>query len=256
MGLSVSSLVRGVIAKLAPQAQSDSAQSDYPIRLKRYGEVNISETASNLYGYAEEGSFLVACTPTAGTGGTGVTAQIVINLTGPAILIQNNEPASGKSLNMAWVKMIATAAATSTTSQYYACHLDNTLRTPTTNNYLSLTANSSNGMTAAIAQPTVLLQNSATVSVIPAASSAVRIVGRGCLGGLNIIGDEMIINFGSHEISPHAGLTAAQAAAPSKRVSNAPPVSIGPGQSLAIHLWGLAQSAAYSPEVEIAMWAR
>jgi hypothetical protein len=110
-------------------------------------------------------------------------------------------------------------------------------------------------MTSAIATPTVLLQNNATVSVIPAAQSP-RTLARGCLGGLNIVGDEMIINFGSQEIAPHPGLTAVQAAAPSKRVSNAPPISIGPGQSLAIHLWGLAQAAAYSPEVEIAMWAR
>jgi len=252
-------LIQGFVSRLLPGAFIDDRDDAKPVRMKRYGEINISEADGSLYGYSDEGSVLVATNATIGTGLTGVTAQIVFNDTGPALYIYNSENAANpnaKSLYLGYLKMIATAAATTSTSQHYAGVLDTVYRTITTDNYATIVPVNPNGATAVGATPIVKFQNNATVSLIAASSVAKRIVCRGTLGGLNIVGDEMIISFGRGDISPHPGLTAVQAAGVSKRVSNAPPVIIGPGQTFTLHLWGLAQAAAYSPEIELVMWAR
>lgn len=257
--LAPSALVKGIVGKLLPSSFVDDRDSDKPARLKRYGEVAISEADSNLYGYCEEGTILLALSATPGTGLTGVTAQTSFSDTGPACYIYNPEnPANpnAKSLYLGYIKMIASAAATSTTSQRYAGVLDVVSRAFSVDNTTALTVITSNGNVSPIITPTVKWQNNATVSTLAASSASKRIVCNGCIGGLNIVGDEMIVSFGRGDISAHPGLTAAQAAGVSKRVSNAPPVIVGPGQSFAFHTWGLAQAAAYSPEVEICMWAR
>jgi len=252
-------LIQGFVSRYLPQAFSDDRDDAKPLRMKRYGEVCVSEADANLYGYSEEGSLIVATSATISTGLVGVTAQTAFNDTGPALYIYNAEnPANpaAKSLYLGYLKMLASAAATTATSQHYAGILEPGLRTIATDNFANLTQVNPNGNAAVPVTPIVKFQSNATVSAISASTAAKRIVCRGGLGGLNIIGDELIVVFGRGDIAPHAGLTAAQAAATSKRVSNAPPVIIGPGQTFTLPLWGLAQSAAYSPEVELVMWAR
>jgi len=248
-------LIQGFVSRILPSPFIDDRDDAKPVRLKRYGEVSISEADCNLYGYCEEGSLMVATNPTIGTGLTGVTAQIVFNDTGPALYVYNNDPV--KSLCIGYLKMIATAAATSTTSQHYAAIVDPARGTLiTTDNFTTITPVCPNGGASIPFTPVVKFQNSATVSVIAASSASKRVIARGVLGGLNIVGDELIIVFGRGDMATHPGLTAAQAAAPSKRVANAPPAIVAPGATFMVHLWGLAQAAAYSPEIELVMWAR
>jgi hypothetical protein len=248
-------IFQGIVARVLPSAFVDDRDSAKTVRLKRYGEVNISEADGSLYGYCDEGSLMVATNATISTGLTGVTAQTAFNDTGPALYIYNNH--STLSLYMGYLKMVTTAAATSTTIQSFACILDPARSTTiTTNNFATLTPVNPNGSLAVSFAPVILFQNNATVSQIAASSSSKRIVARGNLGGLNVAGDEFIINFGRGDHTTHAGLTAAQSAALSKRVANAPPVVIGPGHTFTVHCWGTSQAAAYSPEVELVMWAR
>ncbi len=247
--------IQGFVSRVLTSAFADDRDVAKTVRLKRYGEVNISEADGSLYGYADEGSLMVFTNAVISTGLTGVTAQIVFNDTGPALYVYNNDPV--KSLYLGYIKMIATAAATSTTSQHFAAVLDPARGTLiTTDNFANLTGVNPNGALPLACAPVVKFQNNATVSAIAASSASKRIVARGMLGGLNFVGDEFIVNFGRGDHTTHAGLTAAQAAAPSKRVANAPPVIVAPGATFTLHTWGLAQAAAWSPEVELVMWAR
>ncbi len=250
-------LMQGFVSRLLPTPFTDDRDDAKPIRLGRYGEQKISETDCNLYGYCEEGSLMVATSPTVGTGLVGVTAQIVYNATGPSVYIYNAEAAGGKSIYMGSIRQIASAAATSSPVHYYAAILDPTFRAITTDNFAAaIVPINPNGNCPVPCTPIIKLQSSATVSVIGAASGAARYVARGQLGALNIIGDEFIVNFGRGDHIGHPGLTAAQAVANSKRVSNAPPVIIPPGATFTFHQWALAQAASASPEYEITMWAR
>ncbi len=247
--------IQGFVSRLLASGFADDRDVAKTVRLKRYGELNISEADASINGYAEEGSMIVCTSGTISTGLTGVTAQVVFNDTGPALYVYNPDPV--KSLYMGYLKMIASAAATTTSSQHYACILDPARSTLiTTDNFANLTQVNPNGGAALSVAPVVKFQNNATVSLIAASSASKRIVARGGLGGLNIVGTEMIINFGRGDHTTDPGLTAAEVAGPSKRVRNAPPVVVGPGCTFTVHLWGIAQAAAYSPEVELVMWAR
>jgi hypothetical protein len=247
--------IQGYVMRLLSGGIGDDRDAAKTIRLKRYGEVNVSEADCNQYGYAEEGSFLIATSPTIGTGLVGVTAQVAYNATGPSVYVYNNDPI--KSLYLMYLKQIASAAATSSTAHYYACVLDPTYRAITTDNFATaITPVNPNGGIGVPLTPVIKFQSSATVSVIAAASGSARTVARGQLGGLNIIGDEFIVAFGKGDHTGHPGLTGAQVAGLSKRVSNAGPVIVGPGQTFTIHQWALAQAASASPEFELAMVAR
>ncbi len=104
---------------------------------------------------------------------------------------------------------------------------------------------------------TIKVQNSATASVIAGKSPQARRVCRGVLGGFPVVGDEMTMLFGRGNQHGHAGLTAAEAAAIRKSVSNCPPVIIAPGQSFTLSVFFPAiTTSAINPEVEIALWAR
>lgn len=202
---------------------------------------------------------MMVTNPTVSTGMTQVAAQTTFVDTTPNMYIYNPEVQSNpnaKSIYLDYIKMIATAAATAATAIHYAIVLDTVARNLSTDNTQSLTPVNPNGNASNILAPTVKWQNSATASVIVASSASKRLVGRGVLGGLNVAGDEMVIVFGSTDVGATAGLTAAQAAALSRRVSNSPGIVIGPGQSLVLHLWAPSSSASWNPELEIGFWAR
>ncbi len=252
-------LIQGFVGRLLPQLFTDDRDDGKPVRLKRYGEVNVSEFDTSLNGYAEEGSFLVATSPTPGTGltwGFAAAWQSYLD-TQPAIYIQNDEQPGGKSLYLGWVKLITTAATTATTSVQFAGVLDTVARSITTNNTLAIVPVNPNSDTAVNVACTIRVQNSATASAIAARSLAARTVCRGVLGGFPVAGDEMTVLFGRGNMHGHAGLTAAQAVAVRKSVSNCPPVIIAPGQSFTMGVYFPAiTTSAINPEVEIAMWAR
>ena len=268
MALPGSSLIKGLVARILPQANIDNPQIDVPPRLAKYGElygqIALPPTSHSL---CEEGSYMVATNPTVSTGLTQVAAQTTFVDTTPVFYIWNAEnPAdpAAKTLWLHYIKMMATAVGTAATSWHYAFVLDNVARALSTDNMLAIVPvnpGGANGKSTIIpfggsGSSIFKIQNSATASVIAASSPNKRLVARGVLGGLNIVGTEMVIVFGSTDIGGHAGLTAAEAAAPGRRIDNAPPVGIPPGFSLTGHLWGIASTAAFGPEVEIGMWAR
>jgi hypothetical protein len=251
--------ISGVVAKLLQNATAtvDGNATDSRVRLGKYGEILTPFAAPTRHQLVEEGSYMIATNPTVSTGQTQVAAQTSFSDTsfGAGFYLQNNEATGGKTLWLDYVKMIATAAATSTTSVHYAAIVD-TARSITANNMLAITPVNPNGALGNIITPTLLWQNSASASTLVASSGAKRLVARGALGGLNIAGDELVVVFGSTDVGAHAGLTAAESAAPSRRVSNSPAIGIAPGQCCTFTMWAIGSSASWNPEFELGMFAR
>ena len=268
MALPGSVLIKGLVARVLPTRSLDSNDIDAAPRLTGYREQYAQSVLPPTdHSLLEEGCYMVATNPTIGTGLAMVAAQTAFSDTAPNLYIWNAEnpadPAS-KTIYLRHIKLIATAAGTAATHWRYAFILDNVARALSTDNMLAIVPVNPGG---ANGKGTVIpfggsgnsvfkFQNSATASAIAASSPNKRIVGQGVLGGLNIVGDEMVIAFGTTDVGAHAGLTAAQVAGISRRVSGAPAIGIPPGFSLVGNLWAPASSATFTPELEVAMWAR
>lgn len=217
----------------------------------RYGETFVS----NVFGTSDhilagEGSYMIATNTTVGTGQTWVAAQTAFADTTPNWYIQNNEnPANGsaKSLHFRFLKMISTAVATSTSLIRYAAILDPVARTLSTDNTATITPTCFSGNVSPTSLPLIKVQNSATASVITASSAAKRLLANGTLGGLNVVGTEFQINFGSTDAGGGQNGVAAETI-PNRRVNNEGPIIVGPGQNVTIHVWLVGSSASPAPE--------
>lgn len=232
-----------------PVKTTDSTAADVPLRLNGYGELATRSAAQ--YDLAEEGALFVATNPTISTGMTWVAAQTAFSDTAPNFHIRNAATAGGKSVRLHSLKMIATAAATSATAIHYAVIMDVVLRAIGTNNTAAIVPVNVNGNVGNSLDVLVNVQNSATVSAITASSASKRIVARGCLGGLNIAGEEMQICFGD-PIGGSSVFTAVSAAGqPGRRSTAAPAVVIPPQGTATIHIWMPASSASFDPEFEL-----
>lgn len=243
----------GLIQALLGTKTGDSTVAERPFRMNGYSELAVRDTPANYYGQAEEGSLIVATNPTVSTGMTFVTAQTAFSDTAPNFYIYNTEPAGGKSLRLHYLKMITTAAGTSATAWHYAVVLDASARAFSTDNTATITPVNPNGGATLSSIPQIKVQNNASTSVIGASSASKRLVARGTLGGLNIVGDVMQIYFGEMTPSAMAATAVTQAGQPGRRVDNSPPIIIPPGASAVIHIWGVASAAAFSPEFEMLM---
>ncbi len=251
--------LQGFVSRLLPTAFTDDRDVAKTIRLKKYGEVNVSEFDRSQYGYCEEGSYMVATTTTPGTGFawsiSGNGCQSFVD-TAPQLYIFNPEPAGGKSLYLSHVKLIVTTGVTAATGGKFAFFMDTTARSFSTDSGTQLNVVSPNGNTAAPVAVVCKVQNSTTPSVASAIVSSRRIAQGWLCGTIPLVGDEYIMAFGRGDIAGHPGLTAVETTC-RKLVTNHPPCIIPPQSSLAGHFWFPAlTTAAIVPEVEIAMWAR
>jgi hypothetical protein len=256
MARAPASLSCGVVQTASPTKLADSQNADVSLRVNAYSELAIRDTPANYYGLCEEGSLLLATNPTVSTGATWVAAQTAFSDTTPNWYIANNEVAGGRGLRLHYLKMIATAACTSGASIHYAIKIDTVFRAVTTDHILAITPVNPNGLVSNIAAPTVHVQNSATASVVPAASINARLVARGVIGGLTIAGDELMIAFGEMLAGGMAPTAVTQAGQPGRRVTTSPPIIIPPQGCAMIHIWAPSSSASFNPEFELLMSAR
>lgn len=250
-------MATGNIGKILPAPYADDREQDHVLRLKRYGEVNVSEAGPNDFGYAEEGSYFHATNVAVGTGATWVTAQTSFSDVAPNWYIENIEDATNPNAKSIWVKfikMITTAVATSATLIRYAAILDSP-RAFGTDNTLLITPTCPNGACSPNVSPIIKVQNNATASALAASSAKKRIVANGMLGGLNVVGTTLQVNFGQLDAGG-PGNGAVAETVPVRRVECDLPIVIPPGKSLAIHVWLVASAAAPNPEWTIGMVAR
>lgn len=248
-------VTKGVANRGLPQPVADNVREGTPIRLSRYGGQITESVVSTKQVLADEGGYFVATNPTPGTAFAYPVLAAFADTTPGIYMFNKDAPAnaSAKRIYLDYIKIIVTTVPASTTSANFAIKLDSAARALTTDNTVSLIPANVNMDLGTASLALVKAQNSATASVIAAGSASSRLVSRGVLGGLPIVGDELVIAFGS--VDPAGAYGATNVA--SRKVTSAPPVVIGPGQSLAFSLWFIGNAATgLSYELEVGWWER
>ena len=246
--------IQGQAARALPTAIAADGTVDQPVRLNEYRElVMANQTPPTNHQLANEGSYYIVTTPTPGTG-LASDIKTSYSATVPFAYIFNSGLSGGRSdlrVFLDYIKLIVTVAPASTTQSHWALVLDTAARAITTDNTTAMTPKSPNGIITATGAVSVFKsQSSGTASAIAGATNG-RVVGRGTWGGLPIIGDELVIACGKH-VDGYAGTSVT-----ARKVSNAPPVIIGPGQSLTLFTWWVSNaSTGLSYELEAGYWER
>src|SRR4051812_7519211 len=109
MSLSAQALVKGLVSRLLPTTNFDSANNDAAIRLGRYGEAAVLPFVRKQHLLVDEGSYFIASTGTQ-------TGQISSPATGwvattPAMVIYNTDSASNlsaKRIYLDYVNLVTT----------------------------------------------------------------------------------------------------------------------------------------------------
>lgn len=242
----------GQTAKIQPVSGADGIAQG--LRSDHFGAVAPWHVAPTRHQFAEEGSYILATNPTVSTGLTWVAAQTAFSNTAPNFYVANVD--AKRSLYLDYLKLIATAVATTAASIQFAIHVDIVGRTFSgADNTTVIVPVNPNGGLPLLTQPIIKAQNSATVSAMNVPSATSRLVGRGNLGGLNIAGTEMLLTFGSTDAGCYPG-SADAANQPGRRGASCPPIIIPPLGSATIYIWMPGSAASFNPEFELGMWAR
>jgi hypothetical protein len=200
---------------------------------------------------ADDGYF-VTNNPTLDTGLATLAAPVNGADIEPFIILKNNDVVvdkGGKLIYPDYIRLTCTAAGTAGASLRISAKIDNVARytsgstlTPTPKN-----ANMNSGVT------TIALVYAGPL-VAAAAGSAQRMLGEVLARmAIPVVGDEFVLKFGAGAPQPSI---AKNGTAPTIYVINFPPVILGGGDSLLIHLWLPSQSAASSYLVEVGHWEK
>lgn len=235
------------VSRALPQALPDTSQAD--VRGGRYGEQYSIPILGRKQALADEGSFFIATNPTPGTP-IAVTTSITsfaetAGAVGVGLLLRNIDAAGGKRVYLDYLKLMIVQVPTSATSWQWALVQDqNPIRY--TSGGSAITPVSPNGDI--VAPSVVQMYFGALTTAVPTSR---RTVGRGTFRGvIPTTFDEYMLVFGSEEGGGHA----TGAAASGRLVGATAPVILGPGQNLALTMWGTANAAAPSFEFEMG-WA-
>jgi hypothetical protein len=220
--------VRGYVAQTLPNANADG--TSVWLRLARNGEIIVKNSSESFQQQADEGSYFVATNPTIGTAvATAVNASYDITK-GHFVIFNNNTTASGIRCYPDYIKMIPTVAPASGTNAMYALQLDNTNRY-SAGGAVGTVKNVNMDNTTKTSSTSVYAPTGGTIITVGTATSAARIVGRGVLRSvIPAVNDAMILKFGY-------GNNISSATAAGTTVAVAPPIVVGPQQSLVVIIW-------------------
>jgi len=234
-GLGVVAQLVGFVASKLPQFSADSSNAIQNVRLGSYGEVAVNNYLSKKFGPAVEGSYFSTVTT---PGGQIVIPAIVTSYANTAgvFWFQNNNPVGGRTAYLDYLKLTCTTVPASTTQFRYAIIRDTAQQLAgtsylTTNN--SSTAVPANTSAAGPASGCLVgYQSAVTANVNTAPTANGAVIACGAIGGLPIIGDEFVIDFGGDQAQSWAGVAVA-----SRKVSAAPAIALAPGQQIMIVPW-------------------
>jgi hypothetical protein len=241
-------------SRALPQIYQDSALVANP-RSSRYNEAYVQSITPTKHILADEGQYFVATNPTIGT---GVAHALLTAYTSTSALfvIRNNDSTGGKRIYLDYMRLLLTAAPAAGVSLEFALQVDSASRAPTANNVAITPVNvNSDSSTASVANVQAF---SAGALTVPAPGSTARTVGRGRIPtGINVVGDEYVLQCGTDCPGPSGVLTAIRATQPARLLAGMAPIVIGPTQSLVIYRWSLTETTtAPSYEYELGWWER
>ena len=207
-------------------------------RADGYGNLAVNTFFNKKQALAAEGSYFVTTNPTPGTAIAG-TVSATYSATAPFFIFQNTNQPGGPVAYLDYLKLIVTTAAASGTTAYMAVVRDTLIPQLTTNNMTTGTPVPINTLAPIASKSQFLYQSSSSASVLGTRTPSAAVVGRGSVGGITIVGDELVFDFGALDPAAWNGLTAAQATAPGRKVSVLPPITVAPQQQAIFYLWFL-----------------
>lgn len=230
----IQSMAQLLLPAKAPDTTVVNTRSD------GYGNLALNTYFNKKQALAAEGTYFVTTNPTPGT---ALAVPIVTSYANTAACywFQNNNPAGGPSAYLDYFKLVVAQVPTSTTICEYAVIRDVALALSvqvTTNHYTTANPVNVNPLSTNKSGCQLAYQNSATASVNVAPSGTSAIVARGNLGGLPILGDELIIDFGGDDTAAYAGSATA-----SRKISVTAPMVVPPGFQIMIVPWFVGNSA-------------
>lgn len=252
-------LIRGLVQRALLVANGDNQNQDVAIRLKRYGDVAVESAWPTSHVLADEGAYFTA---TMEPGATALQHGILAAFSSivGSIVIGNaasKTDQNGKRVYPHFIRLLVSVAPTSATQLLYATVIDDKDRTPTT---ISSGTGGSGPGTPATATAYLSRVNSTNMDLTPQSVSRVYLP-LSTAGGvppaiptpganartiqgnvplraqIPVVLDEYVIQFGNTD-AQSALLTAAPAGA-SRVVSHHPPIVIGPGEWMVLHLWAI-----------------
>ena len=246
-------------ARAIPSPQSDQKAPVTNVRGGRYGEQYVLPLISTKHLLADEGSYFIATNPTPGTA-LAYNVQAAFSDTVPLMYIQNNDSKANplaKRMYLDYIKLICAVAPASSTGARFAVKTDPALRALSTNNTTAITPTSPNSDMAAQSVCSINVQSSATASALSASSASARLVANASMGGIPVVGDELVLVCGTVDPGAYPGLTAAQATCAGRKVSCLPPIVLGPNSALTLYAWFPGNAATgLSCEFEVGWWER
>jgi len=237
----VSQLVGFVAQKLLPQPQADSANVGQNVRLGTYGEVAVNSYLSKKHAPAGEGSYFSTVT-------TPLGAVVIVPIvtayanTAGCFWFQNNNAAGGPNAYLDYLKLVCQIVPASTTQFGYAIIRD--VAQPLsgsaylTTNHVGTAQPANTSGTGPQSKCLVGYSTSATATVNLAPTANAAVISTGALGGLPIIGDELIIDFGGDQAVSYGATSIA-----SRKVSPTPAIVVAPGQQIMIVPWFVGNAA-------------
>jgi len=241
-------------ARTKPQVVPDGTVPQVGARSGRYMEQIVQNIIPGKQALADEGSYFVATNATLGTPvAATITTAFSDTTTSVAFVIQNNDSPSNtnaKRIYLDFLSQIVTTVPASSTSVRYAVKLDNISRVPTANQAF-LTAGNANfdDGTASISK---VWGFSGGYMTVPASSGSARVVASGAIGGLPILCDDLVVQFGGVDMAAMGTSGTA-----SRKVSVAPPIIIGPQQYAVIYQWVVGNATtAGQYEYSLGWWER
>lgn len=207
------------------------------------------------YGIVEHGNYYTTNNPTPGTA-IAFPVNATYDVTKPWFVFQNNHGVGGPDAYLDYLKLQVTVAAASGTSFNLAIWRDTigAGALVTTDHLVNQAPVNVNGAKNIGTPSRFLYQTGATATVVGAMGKSAQLVACGSAGGLTIVSDELVFDFGGPQAF-YSGLTAVQATAPGRKGSALPPLVVGPQQQLFGYIWALNNAVTgLSAEFEFTHW--
>ncbi len=245
----------GKVGRLVANMTAQEDTTEIGIRTNKYGDQFIQAVGGERQALADEGSYFIATNPTPDTAIVVTTSITALAETAGAVSVilhhRNTESvttAGAKRIYPDYIKLICAAVHTTGSSIRYAVTLNSNVASYTSGGSTIVPVN----VNTEVANTTIgALHFGALTTAVPATR---RLVAKGSIKArVDLAMDQFILCFGA---PPAMGNAPVDAAAIMRVVEIAPPVCIGAGWSMALHVWAPATNAAAQYEFEYGFWEK
>lgn len=222
-----------MISRNLPAGPLNDGSPDIAPRMDGYGDTMAIAVTNKEWGFADEGSYFTAISPTPGTGIIGHAAPTTFDETKPYLYVYNGT--GNLRLYPQFLRLHDTAVSVGGTRMQFTITED--VGNLYTSGGTAATISSVNTETGVSAVGSIIAFQGAVVAA--AATSARRILGNYCLRGtIDVVEDTYQFTWGSTD----SFVSGSRVATVMDMAQPLPPMVIGPGKCLKVHQWQSGQS--------------